>query len=350
MLQAPIEGNILYQNFSLTNHGIYPILATITDQRDSVILEKPCDWEMSIVRFQINGDSIPLFRPVLIAPLTTNMSVTLFFSGTYFLQNVMVTPDEVKDGIFYYSPYIDHVNDALAAAFVALKAAFPGASATSPPYLALNPITQLINLYVQDDYLKSNPGAIGIGFNQYLFTIIDFPYSQFNGYSTLNGYDYVIDIDNHAVLLPAAPRIGYPFAINGFAGDVLQVSQEFPTLHLWDTVKSIIFTTSLIPVVKEILPNSFSSDQSNNVSNNSLSILTDFNIPKNANEPRPSIFDYVPSGEYRMISMSQCNPYKVGDVTANYQDYSGQIFPINLLSVTNFDMKAMYRKKFFNYK
>ena len=293
--------NIKYQNFSLTNNSATPILAEIVDARDSVILDNPTEWEMSVVRFQVNGDLIPLFIPIIpnpAFPLRTNMSITLTFGGTSFQEFINVTAEEAKGGVFYYSQYLDHLNDATALAFVALKAAFPGASATSPPFFALNPVTQLISMYVQDDYLRSNPGAISIALNQYLQAILDFPYAQFNGYTTPFGNDYVIDVDNHAPLLPPAPRAGFPIAITAVLGDVIQVSQEFPTLHLWDNIKSIILLTNLIPIVRETLPNTFGIGQNNNISNNSMTILTDFDIVKNSSEPRPSIIQYFPSAEY----------------------------------------------------
>jgi hypothetical protein len=345
--------NIKYQNFSLTNNTTTPILAELVDARDSVILNNPSEWEMSVVRFQVNGDMIPLFIPIIpdpAFPLRTNMSITLAFGGNYYQQFINVTADETKSGIYYYSQYLDHVNDALATSFALLKVDFPGASATSPPYFALNPVTQLISLYVQSVYLRSIPGFISISLNQYLQAILDFPYSAFNGYNTPNGDDYVIDVDNHSPLLPPPPRSGYPIALTVVAGDVIQVSQEFPTLHLWDNIKSIILLTDLIPIVRETLPNTFGVGQNNNISNNSLTILTDFDIVKNISEPRPSIIQYFPSAEYRMISMNQTNPYRVSDVRCQYQDYSGNIYPINLRNKANFSGKIMYRHKITTYK
>lgn len=345
--------NIKYQNFSLTNNNTLPILAEIVDARDSPILDNPTEWEMSVVRFQVNGDLIPLFIPIIpnpLFPLRTNMSITLSFGGSFFQEYINVTADEVKGGIYYYSQYLDHLNDASAAAFALLKAAFPGVTATSPPYFALNPVTQLISIYVQDVYLRTNPGSISIGINQYLQAILDFPFAQFNSYNTPFGNDYIIDIHDHAPLLPVPPRPNYPIGISTVTGNVIQVSQEFPTLHLWDNIKSIILLTNLIPIVRETLPNTPTIDQNNNISNNSLTILTDFDIVKNANEPRPSIIQYFPSAEYRMISMNQSNPYRVSDIRCQYQDYSGNIYPIYLPNMTNFSGKIMYRHKITTYK
>lgn len=340
--------DIIYHNLSLTNNQSQPILASITDQRQSPILGNPSEWEMSIVRFQVSGDLIPLFHPIIpnpAFPLVTNMSITLSFGGVFFQEFINITNEMADNGVFFYGPYLDQLNTAANAAFVILKAAFPAAPQTAPPIFVLNPVTQLISMYVQDSYIQTSPTSIGIGLNQYLQAILDFPYSQFNGYSTPFGYDYVIDVDNAAILTPPPPRSGYPFAISIIAGNVLQVSQEFPTLHLWDNVKSIIFITSLIPIVKEALPNSVSLSQNNNISNNTQSVLTDFDFVKDISEPRPSIIQYTPPGEYRMISMNQANAYSVSDVQAQYSDYNGDTFPIYLNSGTNMSLKIMYRRK-----
>ena len=81
-----------------------------------------------------------------------------------------------------------------------------------------------------------------------------------------------------------------------------------------------------------------------------MTILTDFDIVKNSSEPRPSIIQYFPSAEYRMISMNQANPYRVSDIRCQYQDYSGNIYPIYLPNMTNFSGKLMYRHKITTYK
>src|ERR1700679_2768198 len=97
--------NIIYHNLSLTNNMSQPILASIKDQRDSPILDNPSLWEMSIVRFQVSGENIPLFKSIIpnpLLPFQTNMSVTLGFGGTFIQPFVNGQLNKLTYGVFYY--------------------------------------------------------------------------------------------------------------------------------------------------------------------------------------------------------------------------------------------------------
>jgi hypothetical protein len=342
---------IKYYNLSLTNNQQDPILASLTDRRTSSILEKPDEWEMSIVRFQICTNEVPLFKPVIpdpAFPLRTNMSITLKYLNNFFQQFIEVTAQEATRGIFDYNAILDHVNDASLIAFGLLKGAFPASDGTAAPLFYLNADTSLISMYTQSVFIQSNANRIQIGLNQPLQSLLNMPTSNIVLPSaSISGFTYELAVKDSAILLPPTNlREGYPIGVNPIPGEVMSSSQEFRTLDEWNLIKAVIFTTALVPLQHEYLPNSSGIGQSYVPNNNQLGILTDFQIQKDNVEPTRGILTYVPPGEYRMISLMGTNPFSAIDVTASYQTYNGDIFPITLGQGENMSLKIMFRRKY----
>jgi len=268
--------------------------------------------------------------------------------GNFFQQFVSVTPDQVKWGIFDYCVFLEQVNAAALLAFNAAVLAFPAITAVDPPVFYLNDATSLISMYVDTDYINSNANRIKIGVNVYLQQILDMPCDLRNVVPALNGYDYQIAVNHSALYLtnPVVPNGVYPYGVNLLTGAAyLQVSQEFRSLDEWSFIKSIVFSSSRVPVVHEFLPNLTDQSQNSNVNDSFLPTLTDFDLAKDTTEPTRHTLQYVPTGEYRMISLQGQNGFSAIDVRAQYQTYTGQLYPLYLNPGTNMSLKIMFRRK-----
>jgi hypothetical protein len=273
------------------------------------------------------------------------MSITLAFGGSFFQQYIQVTPQEAINGVYDYQTYLEHLNDASGSAFAALKIAFPGAAPTSYPRFYLTPSTGLVSMYVQTSYLEGSPGAITIYMNQALQNILDLPFTSYGNIPVPFGADYLIAVRSYGLLLPSPPGVGFPYSIYALAGTWIQCSQSFNSLDEWSNVQRVFFTTGLIPVNGELLPNVLTQDQGNNVSTTSQQIVTDFLVNTENSEPTRHNFTYVPSAEYRIVSLLGNGPIKQIDVNAFYSTYEGNIYPIYLAPRTNMSLKLMFRRK-----
>jgi len=340
------EKNIIYQIINLTNNDPAPVLAKVTDTRDGAILDKPGDWECSVIRMQISTREIPLFTPEQpIAPGQTDMSITLQYMNINFRQFILVTPQESKKVLFSIQNYLEELNDASIAAFTALKAAFPGASGTEAPRFYLNPSTALISMYVQDVYLEANPNRIQIGINQVLMQLLNLPFTQSFPIPAPGGFEFLLSVKPYATLLPVPPRTGFPVALSALGGNWIAVSQGFSSTDEWDNVKSIIFVSNLLPITRNLLPNLVSQAQNQTINNSSMGILIDFELQKSSPfEPR-HIAQFAVQSEFKMISMNGNTPFNRVDVQAYYQTYDGRLFEIYLGNNTNMSLLIMYRRK-----
>jgi len=340
------NGNLFYYDLVLTNAMPAPIIAEIIDQRQSSIIDIPREWEVSVVRFNISSELIPLFFPVIpnsAFPLQTNMSITLEYKNNFFQQYIQVTAQEAKEGVFDYTEYLNHINDASILAFAALKATFPGASGTVAPLFYLDENSSLISMFVQDGYLLTNANRIQIGLNQPLQQILDFPAINRFVVPDPNGFDFELLVSVAATLLAAAPRTGVPLGLSAIAGNLLQVSQEFRSLDEWSSVRSIVFSSD-IPIVKEYVPTRVDQSQNSNVNNSVKPILTDFLLAKDSVEPTRHTLVYVPTAEYRMLSMQGTNAFSSISIRAQYQTYDGKLRDIYIASGDSMTVKLLFRK------
>jgi hypothetical protein len=343
------EDDIFHQDLTLINSGIQPLLASILDRRGTNILDNPSLYELSIIRFDLCSNLIPIFTPIIpdpLQPLKTDMSITLRYGASNYQEFINVSTTEAKYGVYNYGLYLENVNRAVLAAFTACKAANPGATATIAPYFSLDTKTSLISMYCQSGYLESDPNPILIFVNQYLNNILNLPNSTYPGPGSPNGADAQIGVQDYSTLIPnSGNRQGYPFALATLAGTWVEVSQEFLSLSQWSTVKSIVFQSSQLPIPNSLIPVITSSSQNSNTTTGSMPILTDFNIIKDNNYFTRGDIQYLPTAEYRCLSLRGTTPLKQIDIRAYYQTYDGTLTPIYFPSGRGMSIKIMFRKK-----
>lgn len=340
--QIPLEKFQLEIN--LTNNTPQSILAKTVYTQSTNIIESPEDWDVTVLRMQIASSELPLFIPNSVG-LVTDMSITLDYGGTKFQQFINITPEQKKFGVFSIQNYLNNLNNASVLAFTALKLAFPVALSTESPRFYLNTANQLISMYVQDSYLETTVNRVKIALNYKLQQLLDLPYSNSFTIPAALGYDYELSVLSYAVLLPPAPRTGFPVALSTLAGNWIQVSQGFSSTDEWDNIKGIVFVSGRLPIVKKFLPNVVSQEQNQNTSNSSLGILIDFELQKASPfEPR-HIIQYAVQSEFKMISMIGTSPINAFDLQAYYQTYDGVLREVWIANNKNMSLDILFRPK-----
>jgi hypothetical protein len=131
---------------------------------------------------------------------------------------------------------------------------------------------------------------------------------------------------------------------NYFNSDTL--SQEQSSIGLWNPVISLVFTTSMIPIVSNQIGNPLIYNEGviiNNSSNaNSFNIITDL-IADNF-DFTPFII-YEPSAQYRFISLQGGQELKNIDVQVFWQSKNGNFYPLRLAPNGSLSMKILFAKK-----
>ena len=130
--------------------------------------------------------------------------------------------------------------------------------------------------------------------------------------------------------------------------------QEISSVSLWNPVASIVFCSTMLPVVptQTSKPNVI-SNQTNNFSSggdnsNLASILSDFEIAVDgANQYRPFIL-YAPSAEYRLIDLFSGSDLNRLNIQVFWKDHFGNLNPLYVPPGCAAHMKLMFRRKDFN--
>jgi len=124
------------------------------------------------------------------------------------------------------------------------------------------------------------------------------------------------------------------------------------TSSLWSPISSIVFVSTLIPILNEQSgePIAFGS---NNITNAGQSqsafqpIITDISIPLESADGYNQLIQYVPTAEYRLSSMSN-SPQEVRniDISVYWKNrLDNNLYPITMFNLSSISIKIMFRRR-----
>lgn len=337
---------IRYYNAGVVNGENFPLAAEISDLRAQAIIEEPEQWNMSIVRWDLDSSLIPpaavpmtTGAPGPFTPWPTLATVTLTRGVDVF--GPIAVQNNGSGYIYSYSTFITAINTALATAYAGIAA--PSSSAA--PAFNFDPVTGLISLYFQETYNTGVP-PIQIWVNSILYKyILNIPAALFTGLG--NGQDFrITTADISATLIPAVgSRVGYPVNVQTMAGNVYKLTQQARALSQWTACRGLYVTTSSIPIYNENNPSSiFAGTQSQNTGQSSAAIVTDFSLTQAEPLDVGSRISYLPTAEYRMITLRGREPLYRIQLKAFWVDYAGVSHPVFIPPGGYFNLKILFRR------
>lgn len=370
-----LKGNTTENNY---------IPASFYENLTQPLLSNPSEYYISIVRFRVPGTSIPIF----IADIINNQPninltayvVCLSYQGNDFPQNIIYQPDNISqlpkppipfqdlDTTYYYvysyQHMIDMINIAFESSFAALKAAFPAAPPTQPPFLYYDATTQLISIVFQTEYAKPNSITSYVnnilgdnflnGFPFYLNTIspdlvngkdLQFKIGQINypsgpyiaGKNYNNAYTAPLTVSNFYT----TDVVAFPFPPPPY----ITLTQEYVSLQQWNSFKNIVFLSGTLPVQAELIPSRRTVFNEGGGQIAYSPILTDYEpLLADAGDAR-SILQYYPTGPYRLLDLISTVPITKFDVSIYWQDYNDFLHPIYISTTDSASIKFLFIKK-----
>jgi len=372
----------IYYNLELVNNETtgnnIPRHFSMIETRNSPYLQTPEDYYMSVVRFQLQSPSLPVFIPaILLGQIDvdkTAYSITMeIIRGgiTYFYQeHIKYVPYDLTQPqpspplqqqdltsnyyyIYSYQQWVRMINTAFQNCLTGLSsmvlAGGGGALPTIyPPFMEINLDTQICNINADENgYRTDDATKIKIYFNTAMATLYNnFPLQK-------KGYGVVGSVSSGRNFLLEVLNIQNSNILNLPSYNALQVYQEGITTGLLNPIQSLVFTTGMFPIYNEnvSVPEIFNSNtQFNKNNNNNLisPIITDFVIPWSAVNQYRQTIEYAPSGEYRLVDMFGRKPLDSIQIQVYWKDIYGGLHPFEVNSGCSGAIKLMFRKKSFN--
>jgi len=364
-----------YFDLDIVNNDVAPFRVspqlTFDEIRQNAFLSNPSEYYLSIVRFQLDSQALPIFVPQvrlgqndinsLIYGLTLKYqgATTLYTSGLIYASyvsqdntnNLPPSPIPAEAFNYYTNPYyfiysvqnwVDIMNTTFATAMTALNNAVVAGGetlpSTNPPFLTVDTTSNLMTLYI-DNALAVSP--FNVFFNAPMFAL----FSSFDAVKTGEN-DYQIKTSS-----PLASTGLNTVTLNSIAYQIF--TQEYSVVSVWSAVKAIVFTTSLIPVNPSLSgdPVVFGNGSlkiSNGNNNNITSILTDYQVDNQRGNDYKGTVQYTPSAEYRLFDLLSNAPLASISLQAFWKDRYSNLVPLNLPSGCSASMKLLFRSKKFN--
>lgn len=355
-----------------------PVQVQFTQTRNLPFLYKPEDYYLSVVRFQIDTNTLPVFTcaiqfnqankdlSIYSVTLTWTNPVAPFqvFNQQTFLtwlpqdlaspqpRPPSLTQNKFQDnsgGYYYsynYSYFIQLVNNTFATCFTALNAQVIGAglvlpTANAPVFTWNNDAnTAVLNADILG-YNQTVPNHIDIFMNLPLYQLFNSLPMYIQPLTLGLGKNFKIDTDNfgNAQVTP------FPFYLPTY--NAYQVFQEQTAVNVWSPISSIVFTSNTLPINSTnvcnpcIFVNGVSTN--NNGNNSDISqVITDFQIDNNLFK-NSCIF--YPQGENRYIDLMGTTPLYTIDINIFWKDKSGALYPFRLAVGCAASVKLMFERK-----
>jgi hypothetical protein len=373
---------------------------TFTEVRSSPILMNPSDYFLSIVRFSLDTpNSMPLVLPQIDLtqsndiefPNKTVYYVTLSFDdgtnpilfqkkqvifvpqSTGIINRAIPVPptfplDLVKATSQYFwlssfQWFINMINQALSDCYDDLFNIISLApytlpadlTATSKPYMEWdneNNKATLIFPYTTPFSYAQDPLGIGnakvlLYLNSPLFTLFSSFENIFNGsYLDVNlvgiqGIEANYIIQNYV-------KYGNINLVGTAPTQTTEMIQPYATGAIICPIQSLIFNTSLMPIVPQLVgiprifrDNNSSTGQNDNISNEITDLVVNLN---RGDEYFPTVL-YLPTAEYRLIDLQGNAPISGIQISVQWKDIYGIYHDFFLANSCNCSMKILFRLK-----
>lgn len=365
-----------------------PTPGNYAEQRKMPILNNPSEWMMSVLRFSCPGDSLPInIMPIKSWPNTdvnlTNMVLGLKYS-TFSASAILIwlpqsnipppQPPTFENPLrplieYYYlknyQTLVDMVNNAFKEAFDALKLLVP-LPTDIPPYMIYTPENKRFSIITDQTYITNNNGdtagiKIYFGYDLYAW-FFSFPAIILRDQAIPYDNQILIENKGYNLIDQTGSNVEYyniysnvPAKINDI---VVQTEQNFDSSWRINTVKKIVFLTSLLPVaVKEItspkitaVAGALTYSTISQTANNFKSILTDYDLTSAIEDKGISrqAYQYIaPSPAHRLIDLCGSDGLYSIDIQVFWADDFNNLYPLMLTRHSIVDIKLQFIRKNF---
>lgn len=297
-------------------------MASIFKKFGQNIVNKANEFDLSVDRFRIMCDGIPIF---IFDPSTDAYTVELKYKtftsgpiGVQYVPHSTLSPGHPKYYYIYtFEAFIQMINTAIETAFTTLGGMVSLPAGSVAPWFELDMTTKTLSVVAQQlNYESDIAEPISLSINKLLYTYLG---------------GFFVDYDTNA---PFTSQTSVTFLFydqhnntytDSTNGVMIRMSSELgaDALIAWNISRGIAIVTTMIPINQEVMP-------SPNTLLNNMGILANFDFFFNANEIRPVVAQYATVGPPKLINLNSNAPVDTIDLKIYWYDGNGNMFPLDV--------------------
>jgi hypothetical protein len=325
--------------------GIVDPPVVFSETRSQPLISDSSLYNMSIIRFSMDGcgSDLPMWIPTIEPNQTADLNKTIYVVSVQVGNRIGSANLEWTTEInganpstskYYYCYTYSHFCDIFNAAV--LYAVNTIDDTVKAPRLVYNGATNLFSLYCDMSVWGT---TWKLFFDANLYQLL----RNFNNMY----YPTVTPLTNEILITNNINNV-----ITGDDGvKYIVTTQDYPSTDaIWSPISSIVFTTSMLPIIAEqvAVPIVFSDG---NVSNSGTSqanyqnTITDISLALNRSSDYKGFVEYAPN-PYRMISLAPTKQeIRQIDISVYFKTRLGALIPVTLPNGSSISMKLMFRLK-----
>jgi hypothetical protein len=340
--------------------------ARFQESRATPILNNASNFEVAVVSANLDGatKSLPIFIPQIdlkqTNPDKTIYRILLTYDTQSYSSQIIFTspsltsrpsnidplfPDQDLSTDYYYiynyQQFIDIINNNIY--LLSLSFTTPPI-ANAIPYLSYDPNNGLFSIYMP--ITDSRVPKFGLYFNEDLYNL----FSSFSyNISSLNP-----DTPYQLSFYSATTQAGLNEFKNTYTNVLFKyITQQYNTTNnMWCPISSIVFSTTLLPILNESTssPIVYKTSNINNLSTSSNAFnnnILEFNPITDKASDITNILQYLPSAEFRYKSLTGSNtPINNIDINLYWRNrLNNQLYQLFMPNNSNISIKLLFRRK-----
>ena len=361
--------NMFNNNTGYDNTGNpIPILSSqpsiFNQMREKPYLNKPDDYSVSVVKFNLDSNSFPnqIVQPLIGLPINGNGSYQTVYTayawdgvGTPIIFNIswlpadatitppttgaqLVEPSMITNEYFWnysYQYFLDQLNEQL----------FSNLIKTSTVYFKYNPTNGLITLNAGSNWYTNTGYRFYV--NEQLYNLLaGFTYKYYESLPALGintpVYQLIIQPDAGLTNIISMPN---SVAVNTLVNNYIVMTQSYPSTQLWNPAVSLVFTSKTLGVVAddEMTPYIYGLNPNPSTNNSNISSnISEYILARRA-DPVVVYKEYL----YLFKQLLSHIPQRDLTIETFWKDDYGNLHPFFLESGSNYSLKLLFRKNDF---
>jgi hypothetical protein len=341
----------VYLDIDVVNNGGENKILVFTEKRNSAIVKRGSDYNLSVVRFNLSTNLLPMFIPKIINVQTneTAYQFTMKYKTFSITENIiwetqdltaLVNPSQfsVYNNYYYcnsFQYWVGLINKTLNQMFLDLNQSVIDGGETLPYsadltkagcFIEYDPTTGNAILFLNKANFVDGIDKVELYANNEAYCMLNNAFNSIEYPGQNDRYKFNVQNNNglNIYTLLDTQNNEVPF---------VQSFSEYSISQNWSPVASLVFGSSLTIEPNQLAQ--FESGNDNLFSSNSLplssNILTDLIVYLERGNELIGRVEYTPTAEYRRISINSANPVQDFNINVYWKSVtSGQLVPIQL--------------------